>query len=41
VAMGYARAERPLTDEAILSARYVVDIAGATFSVTPHLKPPG
>ncbi|MEO8485492.1 MAG: FAD-dependent oxidoreductase [Betaproteobacteria bacterium] len=40
VAMGYARAEGPLTDEAILAARYVVDIAGAIFAVTPHLKPP-
>jgi len=40
VAMGYARAETPLTDEAILSARYAIDIAGVTFPVTPHLKPP-
>jgi len=41
VAMGYARAAAdapPLTDEAILRARYKVDIAGETFAVTPHLK---
>ncbi|HEY8244046.1 MAG TPA: FAD-dependent oxidoreductase [Casimicrobiaceae bacterium] len=40
VAMGYARADIPLTDEAILSARYVVDIAGVIHVVTPHLAPP-
>ncbi|HVJ72876.1 MAG TPA: FAD-dependent oxidoreductase [Casimicrobiaceae bacterium] len=40
IAMGYARAEAPLTDEAILGARYVVDIAGETWGVTPHVKPP-
>ena len=38
VAMGYARAEGPLTDAAIMAARYQVDIAGALFAVTPHLK---
>ena len=41
IAMGYARAndgEATLTDERILAARYAVDIAGATFAVTPHLK---
>jgi hypothetical protein len=36
--MGYARAEGPLTDAAIMAARYQVDIAGALFAVTPHLK---
>ncbi len=44
VAMGYARAAMDdavgLTDEALMSARYAVDIAGETFAVTPHLKPP-
>jgi 4-methylaminobutanoate oxidase (formaldehyde-forming) len=40
VAMVYARAEAPLTDEAILAARYRVDIAGELFDVTPHLKAP-
>ena len=38
VAMGYARAEVPLTDAMILGARYQVDIAGALCAVTPHLK---
>jgi glycine cleavage system aminomethyltransferase T/glycine/D-amino acid oxidase-like deaminating enzyme len=41
IAMGYARAgvdEPPLSDERILGARYVVDIAGAAFSATPHMK---
>ncbi len=38
VAMGYARADVPLTDEIVLGARYVVDIAGRLFAVTPHLK---
>ena len=41
IAMGYARAaagELPLSDERILAARYAIDIAGATFAVTPHLK---
>ena len=40
VAMAYARSEAPLTDQAILSARYEVDIAGERFGVTPHLAPP-
>jgi glycine cleavage system aminomethyltransferase T/glycine/D-amino acid oxidase-like deaminating enzyme len=39
VALGYARAEAPLTDVAILEATYRVDIAGTLFAVTPHLKP--
>ncbi len=41
VAMGYARSVAdgpPLTDEAILHARYAVDIAGVVFAVTPHLQ---
>jgi glycine cleavage system aminomethyltransferase T len=41
VALGYARAlpDAPaLTDEALLSARYEVDIAGRRFAVTPHLQ---
>ncbi len=40
VAMAYVRAPEgapALTDEAILAARYEVDIAGTTFAVTPHL----
>jgi 4-methylaminobutanoate oxidase (formaldehyde-forming) len=38
IAMGYARTDRVLTDEALLAARYAIDIAGETFAVTPHLK---
>ena len=38
VAMGYARAEAPITDKTLLAARYEVDIAGERFAVTPHLK---
>ncbi len=38
VAMGYARADVPLSDAVILGARYQVDIAGELFAVTPHLK---
>jgi hypothetical protein len=38
--MGYARSAEPLTDAAILAARYIVDIAGARHSVTPQLSPP-
>jgi 4-methylaminobutanoate oxidase (formaldehyde-forming) len=38
VAMGYARADKPLTDEMIFGARYEVDIAGEHFAVTPHLR---
>ncbi|HEY2818838.1 MAG TPA: FAD-dependent oxidoreductase [Casimicrobiaceae bacterium] len=37
VAMGYARDDAPLTDAAILKARYEVDIAGERFAVAPHL----
>ena len=37
-AMGYARDDAPLTDLAILNARYEVDIAGERFSVTPDGK---
>ena len=44
IAMGYARADANdrdgLTDDAALSARYAVDVAGETFAVTPHLAPP-
>ena len=39
VAMGYARADRVLTDDVVLGARYEVDIAGELHAVTPHLKP--
>jgi len=38
LAMAYARAERPLTDDAVTAAHYEVDIAGEMFAVTPHLK---
>ena len=38
VAMAYARSEAPLTDQAILSARYEVDIAGERFAVTTYLE---
>ncbi|MFO1282133.1 MAG: FAD-dependent oxidoreductase [Burkholderiales bacterium] len=40
VALGYARADAPLTDQAILRASYRVDIAGTLHEVTPHLSPP-
>ncbi|HEX6137265.1 MAG TPA: glycine cleavage T C-terminal barrel domain-containing protein, partial [Casimicrobiaceae bacterium] len=39
VAMGYARSDGVLTDEAILRARYEIDIAGTRFAATPHLVP--
>ena len=39
VAMGYARGDAPLTDEALLAAGYEVDIAGERFAVTPRLSP--
>jgi hypothetical protein len=35
--MGYARAEAPLTDDAVLGASYEIDIAGECETVTPHL----
>jgi glycine cleavage system aminomethyltransferase T len=38
VAMGYARGDRVLTDEVVLSARYEIDIAGELCRVTPRLK---
>jgi len=41
VALAYARSEVPLTDEAIAAARYVVDIAGVAFAVTPRLGQAG
>jgi 4-methylaminobutanoate oxidase (formaldehyde-forming) len=40
LAMAYARGNCPLTDEALLAARYQVDLAGELFAVTPHLKLP-
>lgn len=40
VAMGYARADHAPADEALLAARYEVDIADVRYAVTPHLKPP-
>jgi 4-methylaminobutanoate oxidase (formaldehyde-forming) len=40
VALGYARAEHPLGDEAILAARYEIDIAGERFAATPYLELP-
>jgi 4-methylaminobutanoate oxidase (formaldehyde-forming) len=39
VAMGYARSDRVLTDDAVLSARYEIDIAGELHRVTARLKP--
>jgi len=38
IAFGYARAEAPLADDAILAARYEIDIAGCLTPVTPHLR---
>ncbi len=38
VAMGYARARQPLSDEMILGAHFDADIAGELTAVTPHLK---
>ena len=38
VAMGYARADAPLTDAMIVAARYEVDIAGVRVAVTPQLS---
>ncbi|HET9047242.1 MAG TPA: FAD-dependent oxidoreductase [Casimicrobiaceae bacterium] len=38
VALGYARSEAPLTDDAIRAARYEVDIAGQRTPVTAHLS---
>ncbi len=37
VAMGYARADGPLTDAVVTRARYQVDIAGILHAVTPQL----
>ena len=34
---GYARGDAPLTDAALLAARYEVDIAGMRFAVTPRI----
>ena len=38
MALGYARADVPLTDAVVLAARYAVDIAGVCFAVTPQLR---
>ena len=38
IAMGYARADRALTDDVVLGASYQVDIAGVLHAVTPHVK---
>ena len=38
VAMGYARADRALTDDVVLGASYRIDIAGELHAVTPHVK---
>jgi glycine cleavage system aminomethyltransferase T len=38
VALGYARSDAPLIDEAVLAARYEVDIAGQRTPVTAHLS---
>jgi len=38
IAMGYARADVPLTDHVVLGAKYQIDIAGERFAVTPWLK---
>jgi 4-methylaminobutanoate oxidase (formaldehyde-forming) len=44
IAMGYARAPADdpagLTDDALLRARYEIDIAGERFAVAAHLRPP-
>jgi 4-methylaminobutanoate oxidase (formaldehyde-forming) len=40
VAMGYARSDGVLTDDAVLRAKYQVDIAGELHAVTPHLAAP-
>ena len=40
VALGYTRAAEPLTDDAVLGARYEVEVAGDVFCVTAHLRPP-
>ena len=39
VAMGYARSDRVLTDDAVLSAGYEIDVAGELHRVTARLKP--
>ena len=40
LAMGYARTPQPLTDDALLAARWQVDLAGDEVAVTPHLRLP-
>ena len=39
VGMGYARSQRVLTHDIVLSARYEIDLAGELYSVTPRLQP--
>ncbi len=38
VAMGYVRTESPLSDQALLAARYRIDIVDERFDAMPHLK---
>lgn len=38
LAMGYARADSPLSDPMVLNAAYEIEIAGVRHRVTPHLK---
>jgi 4-methylaminobutanoate oxidase (formaldehyde-forming) len=38
VAMGYARRDVALSDDALLAATFEIDLAGVAFAVTPHLK---
>ena len=38
VAMGYARRDVTLSDEALLAATFDIDIAGRAFAVTPHVR---
>jgi glycine cleavage system aminomethyltransferase T/glycine/D-amino acid oxidase-like deaminating enzyme len=38
IAMGYARGDAVLSDEALLAAKFEIDIAGVPFAVTPHFS---
>jgi hypothetical protein len=38
--MGYARTETPLSDDALVAARWQVDLAGETVAVTAHARLP-
>ena len=40
IAMGYARAEWALTDQALVKTKFEIDVAGELFAVTPRLKLP-